>query len=155
METDNDITSKRKRKPESWRVNIRKKCKAEGNEYSTKKGKLIPAHSTGTTCSLGAEKTVLYRSGYESLFGVGEKRIRRLSEVVTSGVPPIDQRGKHNNRPLAKSIDLKQSLISHIAQFAYQVLPYGKVANKHRYLSSSFQMSHYGKIAMKRRYHPL
>ena len=49
-EDDSVIIVKRKRNIKEWKDNKAKRLKALGLEYTSKKGKNLPARSTGTTC---------------------------------------------------------------------------------------------------------
>ncbi|KAJ8255140.1 hypothetical protein GJAV_G00201380 [Gymnothorax javanicus] len=88
----------------------------------------------------GEEQKVVCRSGYASLYGVSEKRIRRIVSAVMAGTIPIDNRGKHNNRPNAISEDNKRLIDQHIRAFPYQISHYGRELTKRRYLSSELSV---------------
>ena len=47
-----------------------------------------------------AEKTLVCRTAFCSLHGISCKRVKLVaSALANTGLPPVDQRGKHHNRP--------------------------------------------------------
>ncbi|XP_063234885.1 uncharacterized protein LOC134537892 [Bacillus rossius redtenbacheri] len=91
------------------------------------------------TVVLGEQETVVCREGFASLFGIGVRRVRRLTELHSAGVSPKDNRGCHNNRPRAKLEDIKEMIDAHIRSFPYCVQHYGSRA-KQRYLRSDLDV---------------
>ncbi|RUS69503.1 hypothetical protein EGW08_022732 [Elysia chlorotica] len=53
-----------------------------------------------------------------SVFGITESRVKRIrSSMAKEGIPPTDQRGKHNNRPRAFTEEQVQRIVDHIRSF--------------------------------------
>jgi hypothetical protein len=47
-----------------------------------------------------------------SIFGITPKRLQTIQTALKkTGVPPVDQRGKHTNRPRAEELDMERELI--------------------------------------------
>lgn len=106
---------KRKRNPECWVKNIRKKLKIQGKEYTTMKGKVIPAKIMKLPCSCKrkcfdkinyAQRLIIFEN-YYSLTLDGQ------NQFISSSVEEISkktERIKINNIPSRRQFSKKYFL---------------------------------------------
>ncbi|CAG4917086.1 unnamed protein product [Colias eurytheme] len=76
---------------------------------------------------------VVCAKAFYSLHGIGRNRVRRLQKFLTeSTVAPIDQRGKHTNRPKMLPLPLKHLIVEHIKSFKARQSHYSIRKNPNR-----------------------
>lgn len=88
----------------------------------------------------GGISHIVCREAFASLHGVSVKRIRRIGELLTSNKSPKDLRGRHNNRPRAKSDIIIQTIDEHIRSFPFCVSHHGPCGRKKRYLAPNLNV---------------
>ncbi|XP_012561033.1 uncharacterized protein LOC105846628 [Hydra vulgaris] len=77
-----------------------------------------------------------------SIFGIGKSRIERIrGSLVKTGVPPLNQQGKHTNRPLAFSGNIVNSIIDHIKSFKGRQSHYALHETRKLYLPEDLNLS--------------
>ena len=70
-----------------------------------------------------------------AIFDIGISRLERIRKALaTTGFPPIDQQGRHNNRPHAVKPEQLQEIIDHISSFRGRKSHYSLSKSKRLYL---------------------
>lgn len=87
------------------------------------------------------EIPVCYKS-FLSLHGITAKRLQNLQQSLkTTGLPPLDMRGKHSSRPNKLPDDVVNSVIEHIQSFKSRKSHYGLAKSQKRYLPEELNVS--------------
>lgn len=75
------------------------------------------------------------RDEFMALHGITKRRIEYLiTSLKNTGMPPIDQRGKHSNRPLKLSDDTRNKIKEHISSFKGRGSHYSAKDSQKKYL---------------------
>ncbi|RUS71872.1 hypothetical protein EGW08_020363 [Elysia chlorotica] len=112
----------------------REEDEAEFHSYSYQYQLLIAEDSLS--------KTQICFKAVLSIFGITKSRLERIQKALTStGLPPIDGRGKHGNRPRAFTDVKIQSIIDHIRSFRGRQSHYTLRDSKKLYLPEELNVT--------------